>query len=107
MLIIKTKDRFSLYKYLITLLLVLLISGCGGSKVRKQLAMPIMPAEPVEVYWAGFAFLGDFNQSDTRYPYTAEIVGIDETGVRKSGSVIDINSASIFASDNTNTSAPT
>ena len=86
MLIIKTKDRFSLYKYLITLLLVLLISGCGGSKVRKQLAMPIMPAEPVEVYWAGFAFLGDWNQRETRYPYTAAIV--TETA-KKGVSVID------------------
>jgi hypothetical protein len=86
MLIIKTKDRFSLYKYLITLLLVLLISGCGGSKVRKQLAMPIMPAEPVEVYWAGFAFLGDWNQRETRYPYTAAIA--TETA-KKGVSVID------------------
>ncbi len=61
------------YKHLITLMLVLLISGCGGSKVRKQLAMPIMPAEPVEVYWAGFAFLGNWNQRKTRYPYAAEL----------------------------------
>ena len=68
------------YKYFITLLLALLISGCGGSKMTKKLSMPIMPAEPVEVYWAGFAFLGDNNQKDTRYPYTAKLAMEKEKG---------------------------
>jgi hypothetical protein len=88
---IKTNKRF--YESLIVLVLLVFISGganafWGDSKEKKQLAMPIMPAEPVEVYWAGFAFLGDWNQRDTRYPYTAEIAGIDVQG-EKGVSVID------------------
>jgi hypothetical protein len=71
--VLKPRTMVRPYKYLITLLLALLISGCGGSKVTKQLVMPMMPAEPVEVYWAGFAFLGDSNQRETRYPHAVAI----------------------------------
>ncbi|HIF61023.1 MAG TPA: hypothetical protein EYQ26_16300 [Rhodospirillales bacterium] len=74
------------YKHLITLLLVLLISGCGGSNVRQQLTMPIMPADPVEVYWAGFAFLGDNDQRETRYPHA---VAIESETAKNGVSLID------------------
>jgi hypothetical protein len=86
MKVINPRSMVMPYKYFITLLLALLISGCGGSKMTKKLSMPIMPAEPVEVYWAGFAFLGDFNQRGTRYPHA---VAIESVTAKNGVSLID------------------
>ena len=42
--------------------------------------------EVFDVYWAGFAFLGDFNQRETRYPYSSQISKEKNNGQ----SVIDV-----------------
>ncbi len=57
------------------------IQGCattsektfGSSSDTIVLQKPVALEVPEEVYWAGFAFLGDYSQRETRYPYTAKI----------------------------------
>jgi len=35
---------------------------------------PVIASDKLSLSWAGFAFLGDFDQRNTRYPYTSEII---------------------------------
>ena len=78
-------------KLFLLFLLFSLIQGCATTSVKQEavktvhLTKPSTPANPVDVAWAGFAFLGDYNQRETRYPYTSKIANQKKNGI----SVID------------------
>jgi len=68
------------------------MQGCATTTSVKKtptitvhLDKPPAPAEVVDVHWAGFAFLGDYSQRETRYPYTSKIANQKVNG----DSVID------------------
>ncbi|MDB3869684.1 hypothetical protein N9351_02360 [Candidatus Thioglobus sp.] len=70
------------------LLLVLMsffLSGCQTQSVKKvHITEKNIVKEMVDISWAGFAFLGDFNQRETRYPYTAKIISSAENNGQRS-----------------------
>ena len=51
---------------------VILIQSCSTTD-KHRFSKPAIPVELEDAYFAGFAFLGDWNQRNIRYPYTAEI----------------------------------
>ena len=53
---------------------VFFIQGCS-STAKYRFEQPTIPVELEDVYFAGFAFLGDWSQKNIRYPYVAEIAG--------------------------------
>ena len=60
-----------------TLVLLVLLAQVFVTTVQaktERLTKPSPSNVVPNIQWAGFAFLGDWNQRSTRYPYTAKIV---------------------------------
>lgn len=73
---------------LLLALMSIFISGCQTQSVKKvHITEKNIVKESVDISWAGFAFLGDFSQRETRYPYTAKIISSAEMNGQRS--VID------------------
>ena len=82
----------NLVKFSLLILFLSFMQGCATTTSVKKtptitvhLDKPPAPAEVVDVHWAGFAFLGDYSQRETRYPYTSKIANQKVNG----DSVID------------------
>lgn len=72
---------------LITVLLMFVFTGCAtvpttGPGVEPETTPKVeqVPDEPIDVTFAGFAFLGDFTQKESLYPYTSRIALEEEPG---------------------------
>ena len=73
-------------KFGLMVLFASLMQSCATVAVKTpvtktvHLTKPSVPTEVLDVYWAGFAFLGDYSQRATRYPYTNEIINKKKGG---------------------------
>jgi len=71
---------------LIAMLLMIVFGGCAttttGPGVEPEVTPTVeqVPDEPLDVIFAGFAFLGDFTQKENLYPYTSRIALEQEPG---------------------------
>lgn len=71
---------------LIAILLMIVFGGCAttgtGPGVEPEVTPTVeqVPDEPLDVTFAGFAFLGDFTQKESLYPYTSRIALEQEPG---------------------------
>jgi len=67
-------------KFGLMVLFASLMQSCATVAVKTPVTKTVhltkssVPTEVLDVYWAGFAFLGDYSQRATRYPYTNEII---------------------------------
>ena len=71
---------------LISVLLIITFGGCAttgtGPSVEPEVAKKVeeVPDEPLDITFAGFAFLGDYSQKDFLYPYSSRIALEQEPG---------------------------
>ncbi|WPE17901.1 hypothetical protein [Candidatus Thioglobus autotrophicus] len=76
-------------RILYLVLIVFFVQGCSTAPSKKaetktvHLTKPSIPVEISDVYWSGFAFLGNYNQRATRYPYTSELINNKKDAIGK------------------------